>query len=263
MTPLAHIRLLILAAILTSGLSLVSVQAAEIKVLSAGALRTLLQDLKPDFEKNSGNRLVLDFATAGGVDERIASGDAIDVALLTEPRIKKLEGDGKIARDSIALIGRAQIGLAVKKGAPRPDISSVDAFRRALLAAKSIGYTDPATGGTSGIHIAKVFEQLGIAGEIKPKLRPIAGSAGHPPSVGGAVALGIAELGLQPISEMLGIPEVEIVGPIPAELQSPDLVYFAGIPTASAQPAPAKAFIEFLTGFEAAPLIKSKGLDPR
>jgi len=262
-TPLAHIRLLILAAILTSGLSLVSVQAAEIKVLSAGALRTLLQDLKPDFEKNSGNRLVLDFATAGGVDERIASGDAIDVALLTEPRIKKLEGDGKIARDSIALIGRAQIGLAVKKGAPRPDISSVDAFRRALLAAKSIGYTDPATGGTSGIHIAKVFEQLGIAGEIKPKLRPIAGSAGHPPSVGGAVALGIAELGLQPISEMLGIPEVEIVGPIPAELQSPDLVYFAGIPTASAQPAPAKAFIEFLTGFEAAPLIKSKGLDPR
>ena len=263
MTPSAHIRLLILAAILTSGLSLVSVQAAEIKVLSAGALRTLLQDLKPDFEKNSGNRLVLDFATAGGVDERIASGDAIDVALLTEPRIKKLEGDGKIARDSIALIGRAQIGLAVKKGAPRPDISSVDAFRRALLAAKSIGYTDPATGGTSGIHIAKVFEQLGIAGEIKPKLRPIAGSAGHPPSVGGAVALGIAELGLQPISEMLGIPEVEIVGPIPAELQSPDLVYFAGIPTASAQPAPAKAFIEFLTGFEAAPLIKSKGLDPR
>ena len=263
MTPSAHIRLLILAAILTSGLSLVSVQAAEIKVLSAGALRTLLQDLKPDFEKNSGNRLVLDFATAGGVDERIASGDAIDVALLTEPRIKKLEGDGKIARDSIALIGRAQIGLAVKKGAPRPDISSVDAFRRALLAAKSIGYTDPATGGTSGIHIAKVFEQLGIAGEIKPKLRPIAGSAGHPPSVGGAVALGIAEIGLQPISEMLGIPEVEIVGPIPAELQSPDLVYFAGIPTASAQPAPAKAFIEFLTGFEAAPLIKSKGLDPR
>jgi molybdate transport system substrate-binding protein len=108
-----------------------------------------------------------------------------------------------------------------------------------------------------------VFEQLGIAGELKPKLRPIAGGADHPPSVGGAIALGVAEIGLQPISELLGIPEIEIVGPIPAELQSPDLVYFAGIPTAGAQPAAAKAFIEFLTGFEAAPVIKSKGLEPR
>jgi len=260
-------RLPVLAAafigVLSFGSAFGLAQAAEIRVLSAGALRSLLQDLKADFEKNSGNRLVLDFATAGGVDDRIASGDAVDVALLTEPRIKKLEGDGKIARDSIALIGRAQIGLAVKKGAPRPDISSVDAFRRALLAATSIGFTDPASGGTSGIHIAKVFEQLGIAGELKPKLRPIVGSAGHPPSVGGAVALGVAEIGLQPISELLGIPDIDIVGPIPAELQSPDLVYFAGVPTASAQPAAARAFVEFLTGFEVAPLIKSKGLDPR
>src|SRR5262249_4005404 len=154
-------RLPVLAAafigVLSFGSAFGLAQAAEIRVLSAGALRSLLQELKPDFEKNSGNRLLLDFATAGAVDERIASGNAVDVALLTEPRIKKLESDGKIARDSIAMIGRAQIGLAVKKGAPRPDISSVDAFRRALLAAKSIGFTDPASGGTSGIHIAKVF----------------------------------------------------------------------------------------------------------
>jgi molybdate transport system substrate-binding protein len=257
------VRLLLFVALLSAVFSGGAVQAAEIKVLSAGALRSLLQGLAPDFEKNSGNRLRLDFATAGGVDERIASGEAIDVAGLTRPRIEKLESDGKIAKDSIALIGRAQIGLAVKKGAPRPDISSVDALRRALLAAQSIGYTDPASGGTSGIHMAKVFEQLGIAGEIRSKLRPIAGTAGHPPSVGGAVALGVAEIGLQPISELIGIPDIDIVGPIPPELQSPDLVYFAGIPTASTQPAAAKAFIEFLTGFEAAPVIKSKGLDPR
>src|SRR5262249_904624 len=185
MAPRLPVLVAAFIGVLSFGSAFGLAQAAEIKVLSAGALRSLLQELKPDFEKNSGNRLVLDFATAGGVDDRIASGDAVDVALLTEPRIKKLEGDGKIARDSIALIG-----LVVKKGAPRPDISSVDAFRRALLAATSIGFTDPASGGTSGIHIAKVFEQLGIAGELKPKLRPIAGSAGHPPSVGGAVALG-------------------------------------------------------------------------
>jgi molybdate transport system substrate-binding protein len=256
------VRLIIFALVIAAS-SFAPVQAADIKVLSAGALRSLLQELKPGFEKNSGNRLVLDFATAGQVEERVASGDAVDVALLTEPRIKKLESDGTITKDSIALIGRAKIGLAVKKGAPRPDIGSVEAFRRTLLAANSIGYTDPASGGTTGIHLAKIFEQLGIAGELKSKLRPITGSAGEPPSVGGAIALGIAEIGLQPISEMQGIPGIDIVGPIPAELQSPDLIYFAGIPTASTQPAPARAFVEFLTGFEAAPVIKSKGLEPR
>lgn len=257
------VRLLIFVAFLSGVFSFEAVQAAEIKVLSAGALQPLLQDIAPNFEKNSGNRLILSFATAGGVEDRIASAEAVDVALLTEPRIKRLASDGTIMKDSIALIGRAKIGLAIKKGAPRPDIGSVEALKRTLLAAGSVGYTDPATGGTSGIHMANVFERLGIAAELKPKLRPIAGSAGHPPSVGGAVALGVAEIGLQPISEMIGIPGIEIVGPIPAELQSPDLVYFAGIPTASGQPAPAKVFIEFLTGFEAAPVIKSKGLEPR
>jgi molybdate transport system substrate-binding protein len=256
-------RLIGFVAAVVGGCCSGAVQAADIKVLSAGALRSLMQGLAPDFEKTSGNHLVLDFATAGGVEQRIAAGEAIDVAILTEPRIKTLEGDGKIAKESVALIGRAAIGLVVKKGAPHPDISSVAAFRRTLLLARSVGYTDPASGGTSGIHIAKIFERLGIAGDLKGKLRPISGSAGEPPSVGGAVALGEAEIGIQPISELMGIPGIEIVGSLPAELQSPELVYFAGIPAASAQPAPAKALIDFLAGFEAAPIIKSKGLEPR
>jgi molybdate transport system substrate-binding protein len=251
------------AAALVSGCCFGAAQAADIKVLSAGALRPLMQELAPDFEKASGNHLVLDFATAGGVEQRIAAGEPVDVAILTEPRIKTLEGDGKIAKESIALIGRAAIGLAVKKGVPHPDIGSVAGFRRTLLIARSIAYTDPASGGTSGIDIAKIFERLGIAGDLKAKLRPISGSAGEPPSVGGAVALGVAEIGLQPISELMGTPGIEIVGRLPAELQSPDLVYFAGIPAASAQPAPAKALVDFLAGFEAAPIIKSKGLEPR
>jgi molybdate transport system substrate-binding protein len=251
------------AAALVSGCCFGAAQAADIKVLSAGALRPLMQELAPDFEKASGNHLVLDFATAGGVEQRIAAGEPVDVAILTEPRIKTLEGDGKIAKESVALIGRAAIGLAVKKGVPHPDIGSVAGFRRTLLIARSIAYTDPASGGTSGIDIAKIFERLGIAGDLKAKLRPISGSAGEPPSVGGAVALGVAEIGLQPISELMGTPGIEIVGRLPAELQSPDLVYFAGIPAASAQPAPAKALVDFLAGFEAAPIIKSKGLEPR
>ena len=184
------------------------------------------------------------------------------MAILTEPRIKTLEGDGKIARESVALIGRAAIEVAVKKGMPHPDISSVAGFRRSLLVARSVAYTDPASGGTSGIH-RKIFERLGIAGDLKGKLRPISGRAGAPPLVGEAVATGEAEIGIQPISELMGIPGIEIIGRLPAELQSPDLVYFAGIPVASAQPAPAKALIDFLAGFEAAPIIKSKGLEPR
>lgn len=251
-----------IAVLLTISLE-VPAHAADIKVLSAGALRSLLQELAPEFEKNSGNHLTLDFATLGRVEQRVESDEAVDVAILTEPRIKKLESEGKIAKESIALIGRAVIGLAVQKGAPRPNISSVDAFKGALLAAKSIGYTDPASGGTSGIHLAKVFEQLGIADALKPKLRPIAGTAGAPPSVGGAVALGVAEIGLQPISEMRDIWGIDIVGSIPAELQSPDLVYFAGVTAASGQPQAAKVFIDFLGSFEAAPVIKSKGLEPR
>ena len=256
-------RLLAFAAVLIGGVFFGAAQAADIDVLSAGALRPLLQELAPSFEQRSGNRLVLGFATAGGIEQRIEAGDAVDVAILTEPRIKILEAEGKIAKDSIALIGRAKIGLAVKKGMPHPYIGSLEAFKRTLLAAKSIAYTDPASGGTSGIHMAKVFEELGLAAELKPKLRPIAGSGGAPPSVGGAVALDVAEIGLQPISELLGTPGIDVVGPIPAELQSPDLVYFAGVPTASTQAGPARALIDFLAGFEAAPIIKSRGLEPR
>src|ERR1051326_9273605 len=120
------VRLLIFVAFLSGIFSLDPVQAAEIKVLSAGALRPLLQDIAPDVEKSSGNHLTFDFATAAGVEERIASAEPIDVALLTEPRIKKLAGDGTIAKNTIALIGRAKIGLPIKKGAPRPDIGSAE-----------------------------------------------------------------------------------------------------------------------------------------
>ena len=143
--PSAH-RLIGLVAALVGGCCFGAAQAADIKVLSAGALRSLMQELAGDFERVSGNRLLLDFATAGGVEQRIAAGEAIDVAILTEPRIKTLEGDGKIAKESIALIGRAAIGVAVKKGMPHPDISTVAGFRRTLLVARSVATpTDLAT----------------------------------------------------------------------------------------------------------------------
>jgi molybdate transport system substrate-binding protein len=155
------------------------------------------------------------------------------------------------------------IGLAIKKGAPKPDIGSVDAFKKAVLNAKSIAYTDPASGGTSGTHMAQVLEKLGIANELKPKTHLVSANAGQQsPRVGDVVAKGEAELGLQPISELKEVDGVEVVGPIPAELQSPDLVYAAGSPFYSEQPIAAKQLIDFLASPPAKAVYKAKGMEP-
>lgn len=257
------IRLVVVALILLAHPMLGRAGAVELKVLSAGAMRGVLQQLAPAFEKSSGHRLVLDFATAGGVEQKVAADQAVDVAILTKPRVDKLVSSAKVIGGSTAVLARAPIGLAVKKGAPHPDIGSVEAFKRSLLAAKSIAYVDPASGGTSGIHLAQVLEKLGIAAELKPKIRPISASAGQAsPRVGEAVLRGDAEIGMQPISELMEVEGIEIVGPLPAELQSPDLVYVAGSPAVSEQPIAAKALIDFLAGPSAAPVYKAKGLEP-
>src|SRR3954471_1939164 len=237
--------------------------AAELKVLSAGAMRAVLEQLGPEFEKTSGHKLSIEYATAGGVEEKVVADDTIDVAILTKPRADKLVRSAKLVGGSTTPLAKAQIGLAVKKGAPKPDIGSVDAFKKALLSAKSIAYVDPASGGTTGIHLAQALEKLGIAAELKPKTKLVSASAGQgSPRVGEPVAKGEAELGMQPISELMEVQGVDVVGPLPAELQSPDLVYVAGSPFISEQPIAAKAFIDFLSGPKAAAAYKAKGLDP-
>jgi molybdate transport system substrate-binding protein len=237
--------------------------AAELKVVCAGALRAVLQQLGPEFEKTSGHKLSIEYATAGKVEEKVTSDDTVDVAILTKPRADKLVKNAKLVGGTATPLARAEIGLAVKKGAPKPDIGSVEAFKKAVLAAKSVAYTDPASGGTSGIHIAQVFEKLGIAGELKPKTRLVSATAGEgSPRVGEAVIKGEAEIALQPISELKEVEGVEVVGPIPTDLQSPDLVYVAGSPFVSEQPIAAKALIDFLSGPKAKEVYKAKGLEP-
>lgn len=237
--------------------------AAELQVLSAGAMHGVVESLAPAFQAASGHRLALQSATAGGVEQQVASGAPIDVAILTRPRMDKLVHEGRIAPGSTAVLAEATIGLAVPKSAPHPNIGSVEAFKKALLEAKSIAYTDPASGGTTGIHLAAVLQRLGIAAAVTPKAKLVSAAPGHgSPRVGVAVARGEAALGMQPISELMGIDGIEIVGPLPKELQSPDLVYVAGIPAAAAQPAAAKALIEFLAGPAAVPALKAKGLQP-
>ena len=184
-------------------------------------MRSVLQELTPAFEKASGHHLNITYGTAGEVERRLMEREPFDVGVATKPRIQTLEGDGTVVKGSVLVIGRSPIALAVKKGAPKPDIGSVEAFKQALLAAKSVAYTDLAAGGTSGIHMAGVFKRLGIADQLQPKLKAITGKPGAPPAVGEAVAHGEAELGLQPVSELMGTPGIDVVGIIPAELQTP------------------------------------------
>jgi molybdate transport system substrate-binding protein len=226
-------------------------------------MRAALQELGPAFEKSSGHKLVIEYDTAGKVEEKVAADEEIDVALLTKPRIDKLVSKAKIVGGTATVLARVPIGLAVKKGAPHPDISSVEAFKRALLNAKSIAYIDPASGGTSGIHLAQALEKLGIAAELKPKISLVSPTAGQSSArVGEVVQRGEAEIGIQPISELMEVEGIEIVGPLPADLQSPDLVYMAGSPFVSKQPLPAKALIDFLAGPAAATVYKAKGMQP-
>jgi len=174
------VRLLAVASMLLAGpLFGQAADAAELKVVSAGAMRAVLEQLGPEFEKSSGHKLSIEYATAGKVEEKVLADDTVDVAILTKPRADKLVRSAKLVGGTAATLAKAQIGLAVKKGAPKPDISSVDAFKKALLAAKSVAYTDPASGATSGIHIAQVIEKLGVAAELKPKTKLVSASAGQ------------------------------------------------------------------------------------
>jgi molybdate transport system substrate-binding protein len=262
---MSKIVLHLIAASLTllAGLSAGPAGAAEVKVLSAGAMRAVLEQLAPAYEKSSGHKLVIEYATAGKVEEKVAAEEAIDVAILTKPRADKLVRTAKLVGGTSTELARVPIGLAVKKGAAHPDISSVEAVKRTLLNAKSIAYVDPASGGTSGIFLAQALEKLGIASDLKPKLHLVSPPAGQSsPRVGEVVARGEAEIGMQPISELMEVEGIDVVGPLPAELQSPDLVYMAGSPAVSEQPLAAKALIDFLAAPAAAPVYKAKGMQP-
>jgi molybdate transport system substrate-binding protein len=251
---------LILAFILCCGAGRAS--AADVTVLSAGAMRSVVQALAAPFEQASGNHLVFTFGTAGDVEKRLADGEVFDVAVATKPRLAKLEVAGTITAGSVVVVGRSPIALAVKQGAAKPDISSVDAFKKTLLAAASIAYTDPASGGTSGIHIAQVIGDLGLADALQAKIRPITGKPGAPPAVGEAIAHGEAEIGLQPISELAGVPGIDIVGIIPAALQTPDLTYAAGLPTKGGARDASNAFIKLMVSETGTTAVKAKGLIP-
>jgi molybdate transport system substrate-binding protein len=231
-------------------------EAAEIKVLASVALTSALDELAPQFERATGNKLTLGYSLIADIRKRIAAGETADVVILSRPAMEDLGKQDKIASGSIMDVVETPVAIAVRAGAPKPDISSADALKRSLLAAKSIVYADPAKGGASGVYFAHVVEQLGIAEQLKSKTILVPGA-----QAADVVAKGEAEIGVGQASEIVPVSGAQLVGPLPGELGSVTK-FTAGIGTGSKASEAGKSLIQFLRGPDAAPVFKSKGLQP-
>lgn len=232
----------------------ISASAAEIRVISSNALKTTLEQLAPAFEKATGHKLVFTWGAAVPLKAEIEKGATFDLAVLTTTAVDDLIKQGKLVGATRAALANSGAGVAVRKGAPKLDISTVEAFKRALLNAKSVAYVEQ--GGT-GIYLKGLLQRLGIADALKNKIKllPPENPAAY------AIANGEAEIGMTQISEILPYDGAELVGPFPKEIQLTTSFEIA-VGASSRQSEPAKALIKFLTGQAAAPVFKGKGLDP-
>lgn len=227
--------------------------AAEIKVLASGAVKEAYLDLVPQFEIMSGHKVTTAWSGTAGIKKRITAGETYDLVIMAGPEIDAQIKHGKMAAGSRVDLMKSGVGVAIQAGAPKPDIGSSDALKKTLLAAKSIGYST----GPSGVHVASLFERLGIAGQIKSKLKQTASGV----AVGSIIANGEAEIGFQQVSELIHFPGISFIGPLPAEMQQVT-VFSGGIHTAAREPDAAKALVKFLTTPAAAPTIRKHGMEP-
>ena len=249
---------LLVAAMLGVGAQVSGVQssaAAEIKILTTGAFKQVVVALVPEFEKATGHKVIVDNGTVGQLTKRVDGGEAFDVLVLSPKGIDDYIKSGKIAAGSAAKLAKVGVGVMVREGAPKPDISSVEAFKRALLEAKSVAYIDPASGGSSGIYVANLLDKLGIADAVKPKAKLQKG--GH---VSDLLVAGQAELGIHQISEIVSQKGVTLVGPLPKDIQN-YTTYAVGLSAHTKQATAAEAFIKTLTGPSAAAVLKATGME--
>ena len=249
-------RVLSLVCSVVAGLALAGpVRAADVRVLTAGAYKSVLLALAPAFEQHSGHRLLVDNDTAGALQRRIAGGEAFDLVVITPAALQALTQDGRVRAGSAQPLARVAIGVAVLQGAPAPDIGSVAAFQRALLSARAVATIDPAAGGSSGIYLWKWFEQAGIAAQLRPRAVLVPGGL-----VAQRLISGEADLAIHQISEILAVPGVTLVGPIPGEIQN-FTVYAGGVSTAARDQPAAQALLAWLASPRAQAVLKDKGME--
>ena len=231
--------------------------AVEIKVISADAVKSMVVALGAEFERETGNKLNLNFNTAGAQRARLTAGEAADLVILSESAIAALDKTGMFVAGSITDLGRTVTGVVVREGAAIPDISTPEAFKQALLKARSVAYTDPKAGGSSGTMFAAMLEQLGIAGEVNKKA--VLGKGGHDVAV--SIAEGRAEIGTTFISEVLPVKGAKVIGQLPGELHNTN-TYTAAIHAKAASRDGAMALLRYLTKPASRERWTAAGLEP-
>jgi molybdate transport system substrate-binding protein len=227
--------------------------AAEINVLCSNGLRAVVEELAPKFEQQTGNKLLLKFEPSTRIQKRIEDGEPFDLAVMTTTLIDQEIKAGKLAADSRKIIAKSGLGLSIRAGSKKPDIKTVESFKQALLSAKSLTY---ATAGASAAPFEALVDKLGITAQVKPKynLRETASQVGE------VVANGTVDIGVAPVSEILPVKGVELVGAFPADVQS-YVVMTAGVNVKAKEKAAAKAFVDFLTAPANAGVMKAKGME--
>jgi molybdate transport system substrate-binding protein len=225
-------------------------------MLTSVAVTSALNELAPQFERVSGDKLSIGYSLIADIRKRVLNGETADVIMLSRPVMEELQAKDKIVPGSIVNVAGTAVAVAVRAGAPKPDISTIAAFKSTLLAAKSVVYADPAKGGASGVYFAHVLDRLGIAEQMKPKTILVPGA-----QAAEVVAKGEAELGIGQTSEIMPVTGAQLVGPFPAELANTTM-FAAGIGVGSGETKAAHALIQFLTGPAAASVFKGKGFQP-
>jgi molybdate transport system substrate-binding protein len=242
-----------IAGVIFALLATSAASAAEIRVLAPRAVATMLGAVAPDFERASGHKLDVSVDLAAVLVRRVNAGEAFDLVIVAPPQIDALAKDGKVVADTRANLVRSGIGVEVRSGAPKPDVSTVDAFKRALLAAKSIAYLKE---GQSGIYVAQMIERLGLTEALRPKL-----TLPETDIVTELVAGGEVELGMVNASQILTSPGVVLAGELPPELNF-YLVFAGAVSAQSKAPDAARELIKYIKGPTALPVLKSRGMEP-
>jgi molybdate transport system substrate-binding protein len=233
--------------------------AIDIKVLSTTAMKMVFEEVSSAFERATGNRLDVVLGPSLRLEKQVGDGEVADVAIVSANGARDLVKQGRLVDGSVVEIAKSPIGVAVPKGAAKPDLSTVEGFKRAMLAAKAIACSRPVGGGQSGVHIAKVFADLGMTQQMEAKAKY---GAGGPAGLAGLMLLrGEADIGIQQMAELMAVDGIDVVGPLPPEIQ---LVtpFVAAVPTNATHAAAGRAVIAFLTTPDAKRVIKAKGLDP-
>jgi molybdate transport system substrate-binding protein len=244
-------RLLLVSLLLTA----FPAAADTLKVLTGGAFKPVVMDMLADFEKATGHQVTVQNDTAGALSQRLRSGEAFDIVILPTTNLESLAAEGRVVGGSIKPFGKVGVGVAVALAAPQPDIGSVEGLRRTLLGARAVAYIDPASGGTSGIYVAKMFERLGIAAEMRPKSVLVRGGLSAD-----KVANGEAEIALQQASELRLVPSVKFAGMLPADVQN-WTVYAGALSPAARSKDAALALMAALSNRALEPILNKRGLE--